>query len=38
MDALFAWLRQWWFLVLVVLIIAIGIAAALVGSDSRTGY
>jgi hypothetical protein len=34
----FAWIRSWWFVVLVILLIAVGLAVALTGSGSDTGY
>jgi hypothetical protein len=33
-----AWIRSWWFVVLVILLIAIGLAVALINSGSDTGY
>jgi hypothetical protein len=34
----FAWIRSWWFVLLVILLIAIGLAAALINSGSNSGY
>jgi hypothetical protein len=34
----FAWIRSWWFVVLVILLIAAGVAVALMNSGSGTGY
>jgi uncharacterized protein involved in exopolysaccharide biosynthesis len=37
-DKRFAWIRSWWFVVLVILLIAVGLAVALIDSGSNTGY